>query len=55
MEMGFAPALTNESWRLRPVAEPKSGPVVMSTSSKSKSTAVALWGGSQAVAGLLLK
>jgi hypothetical protein len=32
MEMGFAPALTNESCRLRPVAEPKSGPVVMSTS-----------------------
>lgn len=35
MEMGFAPALTNESWRLRPVAEPKSGPVVILASSMS--------------------
>jgi hypothetical protein len=37
MEMGFAPALTNESWRPRPAAEPKSGPVVMLTESKSMS------------------
>lgn len=35
MEMGFAPALTKESLRLRPMAESRFGPVVMSTSSWS--------------------
>lgn len=32
MEMGFGPALTKESWRLRPMAESIEGPVVMSVS-----------------------
>lgn len=32
MEMGLGPALTKESWRLRPMADSKEWPVVMSMS-----------------------
>lgn len=36
-EMGFGPALTKESCRLRLMAASSAGPVVMSTSSQSRS------------------